>query len=65
MINGEELKELIANPEKAFMAERKSLSDRIEAQRLGTEEVKDAVAKTAKEKGKNLTTDFLTVSGEA
>ncbi|EKQ17897.1 hypothetical protein LCAUCD174_2083 [Lacticaseibacillus paracasei] len=59
MINGEELKELIANPEKAFMADRKSLSDRIEAQRLGTEEVKDAVAKTAKEKGKNLTTDFF------
>ncbi|CAD7482729.1 hypothetical protein [Lacticaseibacillus paracasei] len=59
MINGEELKELIANPEKTFLAERKSLSDRIEAQRLGTEEVKDAVAKTAKEKGKNLTTDFF------
>ncbi|MCL4173994.1 hypothetical protein LPSP5_002063 [Lacticaseibacillus paracasei] len=59
MINGEELKELIANPEKTFLAERKSLSDRIEAQRLGTEEVKEAVAKTAKEKGKNLTTDFF------
>lgn len=59
MINGEELKELIANPEKTFLAERKSLSDRIEAQRLGTEEVKDAVAKTAKEKGKNLTTDIF------
>lgn len=59
MINGEELKELIANPEKRFLAERKALSDRIEAQRLGTEEVKDAVMDTAKAKAKDVALDVL------
>ncbi|MCZ3747386.1 hypothetical protein L2520_08290 [Limosilactobacillus vaginalis] len=55
----DEIKAIIHHPEYMLSAESKSLKQRIKERKLGGEEVKSAVATTAKDKGKSLVSDLL------
>lgn len=55
----DEIKSIIRNPEYMLSAKSKSLKQRIKERKLDSEEVKSAVATTAKDKGKSLVSDLF------
>lgn len=55
----EELKAIMEHPEYMLIAENKTLKQRINSKKIGKEDVKKAVAVTAKNKGKSLVSDVL------
>ena len=55
----EEIKSIIEHPEYMLAADAKSMRQRIQAEKLNSEELKPIMTSTAKEKGKSLLSDVL------